>query len=395
MPASDKPQYTVEDVLAALERNGGSRIKAAAELNIGVRHVFKKLELARKRGQAIPPPPVYSPSTEHLIELTQPAHEAAPEGYVIRGVSTLVGAEGEVKQQWVKTQIDDERRMKLIEAAIHDLCVDIPRQEPLPSPNHFAPKLCNAYVFTDYHMGMLAWGKESGADWDLAIAEKVLLGCFEQMIATAPPARKAVLIQLGDFLHTDGLVPITPAHGNVLDADSRFQKIVAVTIRCLRKITNRLLEKHEEVEVLNAEGNHDPSSSIWLQQMFAALYENEPRIKVCDSPLPYYAFQWGKTMIAAHHGHLTKNGGLPGLMAAQFPKMWGDTTKRYVHCGHRHHIDEKEHPGIVVVQHPTLAARDAYAARGGWVAERAARCETYHCEFGHVARTIVTPEMVL
>ncbi len=144
-----------------------------------------------------------------------------------------------------------------------------------------------------------------------------------------------------------------------------------------------------------AEGNHDPTSSIWLQQMFAALYENEPRITICDSPLPYYVYQHGLTMIGAHHGHLTKNGGLPLLMAAQFPKVWGATKYRYVHCGHRHHIDIKEHSGITVVQHPTLASRDAYAARGGWIAERGANCDTYHSDFGQVARTTVTPEMVL
>ncbi len=390
-----KRQYTPKQYLEAVVAAGGSRIKAAEALGCSVRAVVKNLGLCKARGMDVPESSYNSDRAAYMIREVEAAHAAAPDTFFVKGVSTLYGAEGEVKQQWVKTNVDDAARQEAIRAGIVEMCAAIPAQAPIQTPNHFAPKLCNAYVFTDYHMGMLAWHKESGADWDLAIAEKVLLGCFEQMIAAAPPARKAILIQLGDFLHTDGLVPVTPAHGNVLDADSRFQKIVAVTIRCLRKIANRLLEKHEEVEVLNAEGNHDPSSSIWLQQMFAALYENEPRMKVCDSPLPYYAFQWGKTMIAAHHGHLTKNGGLPGLMAAQFPKMWGETTKRYVHCGHRHHIDEKEHPGILVVQHPTLAARDAYAARGGWVAERAARCETYHSEFGHVARTIVTPEMVL
>lgn len=393
--ATNKPQFTPAQVLATLIAHKGSRIAAADELGTSLKTLGKYIRICEKRGMEVPKSTYDTNRAAFLRDQAEAAHQAAPEQYFVKGVSTLYGAEGEVKQQWVKTQADDEQRAAAAKAAIAELCSAVPPQAPIAPPSHFAPKLCNTYVFTDYHMGMLAWGKEAGADWDLDIAEKVLLGCFEQMIAAAPPARKGILIQLGDFLHTDGMVPITPAHGNVLDADSRFQKIVAVTIRCLRKITNRLLEKHEEVEVLNAEGNHDPTSSIWLQQMFAALYENEPRIKVCDSPLPYYAFQWGKTMIAAHHGHLSRNNSLPALMAAQFPKMWGETTKRYVHCGHKHHIDEKEHPGIVVVQHPTLAARDAYAARGGWMAERAARCETYHSEFGQVARAIVTPEMVI
>jgi hypothetical protein len=99
-------------------------------------------------------------------------------------------------------------------------------------------------------------------------------------------------------------------------------------------------------------------------------------------------------MLAFHHGHLKKNDQLPILFAAQFPKIWGATEKRYAHCGHRHHVEEKEHSGLTVIQHPTLAARDAYAARGGWIADRSVRAITYHAEFGEVGRNVITPEML-
>jgi hypothetical protein len=128
--------------------------------------------------------------------------------------------------------------------------------------------------------------------------------------------------------------------------------------------------------------------------MFQAMYENEPRIEVIDSELPYYCYSHGETMLAWHHGHLKKTHELPILFAAQFPKVWGGTTKRYCHTGHRHHVEEKEHSGMTVIQHPTLAARDAYAARGGWIAERQVTSITYSDKFGQVARNTVTPEML-
>ena len=62
--------------------------------------------------------------------------------------------------------------------------------------------------------------------------------------------------------------------------------------------------------------------------------------------------------------------------------------------GHRHHVEEKEHSGMTVLQHSTLAARDAYAARGGWHSERQATSITYHSRWGQVARHTVTPEML-
>jgi hypothetical protein len=49
---------------------------------------------------------------------------------------------------------------------------------------------------------------------------------------------------------------------------------------------------------------------------------------------------------------------------------------------------------VTVVQHPTLAARDAYAARGGWIADRAAWAITYHKKYGAVGRVMITTEML-
>jgi hypothetical protein len=99
-------------------------------------------------------------------------------------------------------------------------------------------------------------------------------------------------------------------------------------------------------------------------------------------------------MLAFHHGHKKKNDQLPILFASQYPGIWGATTKRYAHTGHRHHGEAKEHSGMTVTQHPTLAARDAYAARGGWISERQASAITYHSHYGRVGEVVVCPEML-
>ncbi|HBG31016.1 MAG TPA: winged helix-turn-helix domain-containing protein, partial [Gammaproteobacteria bacterium] len=250
------------------------------------------------------------------------------------------------------------------------------------------------HTLTDAHVGALCWHQEGGADWDLKIAERTLGGCFEMMLESAPASRVGIVAQLGDFLHQDSMSAVTPTSGHLLDADGRFSKVVRVAVQTLRRVVDGALRKHKHVLVLMAEGNHDLSSSIWLRVMFKALYEREPRVEVIDSPLPYYAYRHGKTMLGWHHGHLKKNDQLPLLFAAQFPTIWGETVKRYVHTGHRHHVEEREHSGMTVVQHPTLAARDAYAARGGWIAERRASAVVYHVEHGEVGRTTVTPEML-
>lgn len=328
-----------------------------------------------------------------------PEHDmthVVPDGFRVKGVSTYYGDDGKPRGQWVKSSADHDRQEEIFRAACGAMAESLPRVHPVAMPAGTDAALCNVYTLTDCHVGMLASAKETlDADWDLKIAERTLTAAFCHMVNAAPQASVALVAQLGDWLHSDGsgLLPVTPTHGHILDQDGRFSKIVAASIRILRRIIDFALERHDKVVVLMAEGNHDMASSIWLRAMFAALYENEPRVQVIDSALPYYVYQHGETMLAFHHGHLKKNDDLPLLFAAQFPKVWGGTHRRYAHVGHRHHIEEKEHSGMVVIQHPTLAARDAYAARGGWLSERSATAITYHSRFGQVARNTVVPDM--
>jgi hypothetical protein len=318
-----------------------------------------------------------------------------PEGHRVRGVSTLYNEEGTIKAQWVKTDVDPQRVAEAREAAIQALAADIPRVAPLPAPDYTLADLLALYTLTDGHVGMLAWHREGGQDWDLQIAEDTIVGCFAETIRQMPPAKQAILNQLGDLLHYDSLNAVTPTSGHILDADGRFTKMVESAVRILRRVIDMLLAKHERVHIIMAEGNHDMASSVWLRTMFKALYENEPRITVDDSALPYYAYQWGEVMLAFHHSHLKRNfGDLRAHMAAQFSQMWGATRKRYCHTGDKHHASEKDEMGMHIIQHPTLAARDAYAARGGWHSERNMSGISYHKRFGQVGRVTVCPEML-
>jgi hypothetical protein len=369
------------EYLEAVDKHGSQRAAAKA-LRVDattVRDAIKRVRIrAASKG--------YSP--EHDLTRT------VPDGFKVKGVSSLY-VDGKLSSQWVKSTADEDRRQELIRAAYESMAQDLPKLSPVLFNGQHEQQLATLYTLTDSHVGMLAWAKEGGEDWDLSIAEATLVGCFAQMVNASPASRVGFVNQLGDFLHYDSAVaPVTPLHGHVLDSDGRFSKMVSTAVRILRRVIDLALAKHEKVVVLMAEGNHDMASSVWLRVMFRALYENEPRVEVIDSELPYYVHQHGKTMLAFHHGHLKKNDQLPILFAAQFPKIWGDTTKRYAHCGHRHHAEEKEHSGITVIQHPTLAARDAYAARGGWIADRQVTAITYHSEYGQVGRVTVSPEML-
>lgn len=315
-------------------------------------------------------------------------------GYLMGKVTVQRGPNG-VERTWERMSPDQAAAQVALRAAAEAMAEDLPRVTPTELPQGWAVRadLCNLYPFTDYHIGMAAWAQETGADWDMDIAEALLIDVFSRLISAAPRAHTAVIWQGGDFLHFDSLLPVTVAHRHVLDAAGRMRLLIKVSIRVLRRLIALALEKHEHVHVIMGEGNHDETSSGWLQGLLAAIYENEPRVTVDDSQTPFYAFEWGQTMLAFHHGHKVKPDQMPLLSAARFPEMWGRTKKRYAHLGHHHHLFEKEHSGMKVKQHPTLSAPSSYDARQGYDSEREVTCDTYHNRFGRIGGVTITPEM--
>lgn len=370
------------EVLRAVQKHG-SASAAAKKLGKDRRGIDRTIDRvkvnAAKQG--------YSP--EHDMNQT------VPDGYLVKGVSTLYNEDGGIKAQWVKSLIDPEKQGAMYQAAISAMSSDIKKTKPIKRlAKAVNSDLLSLYIITDYHLGMLAWGEETGADWDIQIAEDLLFAWFQEAIKSAPPSETAILGQLGDLLHYDGMEAVTPSSGHALDADTRFAKVVRVAIRAFRRIVTQLLNKHENVHIIHAEGNHDLASSIWLREMFAALYEDEPRVTVDQSPDPYYCYEFGDVSLFVHHGHKKKPESIDEVFAAKFREVFGRTKHSYGHMGHMHHKKAIETTLMTIEQHRTLASPDAYASRGGWMSGRGSSVITYHRNHGEVSRTSITPEML-
>lgn len=322
------------------------------------------------------------------------ADAPAPDGYKVKGTSTLYNKEGEVVAQWVKTTLDHERQVEMLKAVVDGLKGEFDPEKPNPAKPICHSDLASLYVITDYHLGQLSWADETGADWNLDIAENMLVDWFAAAIQAAPASKTAIFGQLGDFLHFDSLMPVTPTSKHVLDASARYPQMVRVAIRAIRRIVAMLLEKHEHVHIIMAYGNHDLASSVWLREMLSDKYSDEPRVTVDNSATPYYAYEHGLTSLFFHHGHKKKLGEISKTFAGQYREIFGRTKYSYAHMGHLHHVHVKEDSMMIVEQHPTLAAKDAHSADGGYHSLRGASVITYHKEAGEVARATIRPEML-
>lgn len=374
---SDRQKQVLKEVIA----RGVNKASIALQVNPRtVERILQSVRLnAARRG--------FAPSFD-MIHPTPPTH-------VLKGTSTLYRADGSVAQQWVKTDRAESELAEALKATAEALREDLPRYKPQPAPKkHLLSDLQNVYVITDYHIGMLSWGEETGADWDTDIAERTLLAWFEQAIRQSPDAESAVFAQLGDFLHWDGLVAVTPTSGHVLDADTRFQRVVRVAIRVIRRIISRLLAKHRHVTVIMADANHDPASGVWLREWLASVYQDEPRVTVDNSADTYYAVEFGSVLTMYHHGHKRGVKDLAPVLVAKFREAYGRTKFHYAHTGHLHHDVVNECALMRKEQHRTLAAQDAYASRSGFLSGRDAKVITYHRKYGEVGRLTISYEMV-
>lgn len=354
----------------------GTQIAVAEYVGCSVRTVRNRLKSEAKK-----------------VKLTKKLDDRIPHGQKLRGVSSLYDKDGNVTMQWVKTNADLELQQKMLFETAKALAEELPKEKPISYTGVSDNELLACYIISDYHLGMLAWDEETGANWDLKIAEEVLVDWFMRSINSARGAHTAVLCNLGDFLHWDGLDAVTPTSGHVLDADSRFPKIVGAAIRVLRRVVNMLLEAHENVHIIMAEGNHDLSSSVWLRALFAEKYADNPRVTVDNTPSPYYAYEWGETSLFFHHGHKKRMGAITEVFASKFRDVFGRTKYSYGHVGHLHHKEVKENGLMEIEQHNTLAAPDAHTARGGYNSQRRASVITYSKSGGEEERFTKRPRI--
>jgi hypothetical protein len=370
-------KHSDEEMKKALE--GRTVVEAAKLLGMGERTLrTHKARMARQG---------WSP--EHDMTKT------VPDGFHLKGTSTLYDKDGKAKLQWVKTSIDHERQRELFIAAAKAMADELPQVSRVAEPLATMSNLMAVYPIGDAHIGMRAWGEETqGSDWDMTEAVRVQCGAMAALVDLAPPAEQAVIINLGDWFHADNMEGTTSRSGHSMDLDGRYAKMIDVGIRVMRQCITSALEKHKTVRVINVVGNHDDTGALWMSVALRHAYENEPRVQIDKSPAAFHYVEFGKVLIGTHHGHTCKAERLPGVMAADQAKSWGRTEHRYWYLGHVHHQSVKEYAGVSVESFNTLTAKDAYAAFGGYRSRQNMKCIVMHQEFGEVARHTVSAEML-
>lgn len=324
-----------------------------------------------------------------------PAFQPVPEGHLVKKVSTLLDAQGNVRAQWLQAPKAEQAAWEQFWAACERNATKYKGSaEPAVGPEFVDEETCTVYPLGDPHIGMLAWAKETGQDFDLQIAERDLTRAVNLLVDRAPASRVGILANVGDFFHAEGDDQRTPTGGNKLDCDTRWAKITDVGFNVMRRLIDRLLKKHELVHVVNVPGNHDPKMARMLNMWLAAVYERESRVQIEDNRNPYIYLRHGKNLLGFAHGDGAKPEALPSIMAADRATDWGGTEYRVWFTGHIHHQTRKEFPGCIVESYRTLASRDYWHSWKGYRSGQSLSCITLHKEFGEITRSTVDIKLV-
>lgn len=320
-----------------------------------------------------------------------PPVEPIPVDHRVAGVSTYVDADGTVKGQWIKTRAKEETPIELLaRLSAETLSTIAPRSWQVPAPREpLADDLLAVYPLGDPHVGLLAWAPETGADFDLAACEALMVGAMRDLVLRGPRTERALVVNLGDFFHFDNAGAKTTKGDHTLDVDSRAPKVLAVGLRIMVALIDAALEHHGHVEVDCRIGNHDAHTSLMLSLALQAHYRTEPRVSIPPTVAHRAYHEHGAVLIGTTHGDRAQGEDLASIMAAERPEAWGRTRHRYWLCGHVHHTRKQEYRGVVVESFRTLAARDSWHAGQGYVSGRDMHRIVYHRAHGECSREVV------
>lgn len=306
-------------------------------------------------------------------------------GFSTHGVSTLYGADGTIRAQWVK-ETAAKKTPEEWGKHVRDVFADVAPVKKIAAPKTTNEKLLTVYPIGDSHIGMYAWGEEVGADYDIKIADRLLSSAAAHLVEVSPASETALIIDVGDMHHVDNIKNETSRSGNTLDVDTRYAAMIRASVKVLRTVIESALSKHKYVKFISAIGNHNDVGAQWLSLALALVYEKNPRITVETKPGKFHYHQHGQVLIGVTHGDTGKPEKLQGVMAADMPKMWGETRHRYWMTGHVHTRKVMEFPGVTWETFRTLAPGDAWAHAAGYRSGRDMMSIVMHKEHGEVAR---------
>jgi hypothetical protein len=260
-------------------------------------------------------------------------------------------------------------------------------------PPYKPGKVMVLFSLADVHFGKLAWGRETGQDYDLKIAEAVFENAVEDLLMEVKDRDIDCIYTMfgNDFFHSDNDKNET-TNGTRVDSDGRQAKVIEVGMRAQIRAIDRW-RNVAPVKIWGIGGNHDKANAHWGAREIRAWFRNDPGVEIDIEPRERKYLTYGNTMFGFTHGENISDAKikeLPGLFTTEGPRaMVASTTRCEWILAHRHREQEftqrgtDSHMGCTMRWMLSLSATDAWHNQKLFIGNtRAAEVLVYNKEQG-------------
>jgi hypothetical protein len=218
----------------------------------------------------------------------------------------------------------------------------------------------------DLHIGKLAWGKESGEDYDSKIACQRFISAVNDILSrTRNEKFQKIILPIGNDLLNSDTPSGTTTKGTQLTNDSRWQKLYFDVVHILIQGID-LLSSIAPIESFWIPGNHDTMSSFYVASYLSAWYKKSKIVSVDVSPTPRKYIEFGKCLVGFSHGAEDAKR-IPQLMQVEAREAWGRTYFHEFHLGDLHHETVVENGGLIIRRLSSLTSNDDWHTDKGYV----------------------------
>ena len=363
--------YTNAEYVAAYERLGSFKA-AAREMGVNESTVRRSIHRGNGRDPAM-----------------QGAMDAVGTGLVpsIAWIKTKATSDGAPGYSVMLRQAPEDPEVTA--GRVREALAGIDAVPEILPPAYADADLCTLYPIADVHVGMRAWAKEVGEAYDTDMATERLVSWVGQCVAASPAAHTAIVLDVGDLTHADDNSNQTPRSKHQLDVDTRHFRTLDATIQALAVCTELALAKHHRVIVRILPGNHNINSYMAVMFALAERFRDNSRVSVQKTPGEFFVYEFGKVLLAAHHGDKAKADRMVPFLADQYAEMWGRTKHRFLFTGHLHHHKSQDIGGVQWEQLRAVTPRDAYAVSNSYSARAQLQAITFDRNRGEVSRVKV------
>jgi UDP-2,3-diacylglucosamine pyrophosphatase LpxH len=218
----------------------------------------------------------------------------------------------------------------------------------------------------DAHIGKMAWGEETGEDYDIRIAGKRYIQTIMALVERAQHIGiERIIFPIGqDFLHYTTHDQKT-AKGTPQDSDLRWKKMYREGKNLLRDAI-LFMEKIAPVQLIFSPGNHDEIFSFFLMENIGDYFRNHPNVNWDGDIKARQYVRIGVNLIGFSHGNEEGNR-LFELMQQEARELWGKTIYAEWIVGHTHQEKVEEKSGVVKRTVRSISGTDYWHYKKGFI----------------------------